>query len=201
MATETSEDYDFMGDGMKDLAMRMGEIDKQLDEIAESEKPKTPEEKNDVVLNNALPVPNFEDSRASIVSDEFLDDEDGESGLAEMQRELEEFEALEASAKAERGALTPPEKTGGRKVEETISVAVLKPSPTSSVGISMKTSKGVTMIVAIAQQGLCASTDLKPGLELLEINGVPIKNAKHARFMIQNAPKNVLIVAAQMVQE
>jgi hypothetical protein len=196
MATETSEEFDFMGDGMKDLAMRMGEIDKQLAEIADSDKPKTSEEKN--VVPNALPEPDFLDSTASFVSDEYLDDEDAGSGLAEMQRELQEFEALEASAKTEL-ALTPEK--AGRKVEKRITVALLKPSQTSSVGISMKTSKGVTKIVAIAQQGLCASTDLKTGLELLEINGVSIKNAKHARHMIQNAPKNVLIVAAQVVQE
>ena len=152
----------------------------------------------------------FDDSRFSVFSDFELDGDD----LASLQGELAAFEKMEITTKAANNAASTAEVNGTsngttneqqspkkkRIVEETISAMIRKPTPESPIGISMKTVKRITRIVAIAEDGLLADTKLKPGLELIEINGVVIRNAKHARYLIQNS-KDELTLVGQKVRE
>jgi C-terminal processing protease CtpA/Prc len=196
-AVSESEDFDFMGDSsMKDLAMRMGDIDKQLDEINEIEKKSNDSspQKDTRALDDQMLAAQFEDSRTSIVSDVVLDDDD--EALEDLQGELKEFEAMQKEAALAASPNNPPSTQ-----MDTVSATVLKTSPTSPIGISMKTVQGVTRIVSIAENGLLASTALKPGFIIHEINGVNIKNAKHARYMIENAPEKVTIVTQVVMAE
>ncbi|KAG7361754.1 hypothetical protein IV203_036855 [Nitzschia inconspicua] len=120
-----------------------------------------------------------------------------DSALAKMQAELLEADLYNAEQQHGRGqgggtvSLTP--ETDSKK--RMVTVVVKKPSQDSPIGISMKTSKGCTTIVGILETGLLSNSELKPGMELLRVNGVPIQNAKHARHLIQCSSSKVKLVA------
>jgi hypothetical protein len=202
---DVSEEFDFGDSSMNFLVMRMGEIDKELAEITELENESNETEQPENKSPQKVKI-SFEDLGASNASDFDFENDDDDGALASLQGELEEFEALEEHAKEERAMakeepMTIEEPTTkeepmaiARTVESTISATVLKPSPTTPVGISMKTSKGVTMIVSISEKGLLPNTSLQAGYEIVQINGVNVKNAKHARYIIQNAPEKVTFV-------
>ena len=159
-----------------------------------------------------------EDSTASIISDTDVYADDYGSGVADLQGELKEFEESQRQAVAEAAAAraeiqrreeagmnsTVPSTakndpvTPAAAIRQVVSVTVVKPTPASVVGISMKSSKGTTRIVSIFESGLLAGTALGPGMELVEINDVAVKSARHARVLIQIAPDKVTIVAREI---
>ena len=193
------EEYDF-GGGVDDIVLKMGVIDKELAEISrmeekanspEREKPMAPYEEEKDGDPNRL----FDVSTVSQVSDIDFDDDTG--NLASLQGELEEFEKLEfekleAQARKEREMRMTPttgENPEIARLQGHVSVTVVKPNPSSPIGLSMKTVKGITRIVNISESGLLANSDLQVGLRLIEVNDIRIKNAKHARCIIQTSPK------------
>ena len=115
-----------------------------------------------------------------------------------MQEELREAEEMQHQEnQASQNTRIPP--TQGPENE--VSVTVKKPTPDTPIGISMKTSKGVTRIVGILENGLLKNTKLRGGLEIVQINGVGVKNAKHARILIQAANDTVTIEARDLSVE
>ena len=205
---EISEEFDmsFANGSMRDLAMRMKDIDKQLDDFASLDKSKSKE---------------LGASRTSLseMSDRTVDDDDG---LDEMRKELLEIQTAEEIYRAEGGGhhaaatftatsdghyrqeSAPPMESkdppGGR-VEHRITATVIKPSPTNPIGLSMKTTNGVTRIVGIVEGGLVAQSSLQIGYELITINDVLVRNAKHARLLIQQAHDKVTIVTQQFSED
>jgi hypothetical protein len=230
----TNDDLDFLGNGsMKEIMMRMGDIDKVLAEITEQEeKPRksvlgssidgeTPEETDNHHKENEedngsakglLPSLSYDDSTASIISDTDVYADDYGSGVADLQGELREFEESQRQATAEvvaaRTAVQARQQesvssqvateTKVRTYRRSVSATVKKPTPTSVVGISMKSSKGVTRIISILETGLLVGTELDAGMELIEVNGVTVTSARHARALIQSAPDKVSIVAHEI---
>jgi hypothetical protein len=212
----SSGGLDFLGNGsMKDIAMKMGDIDKVLDEINRiDDKPERSgsEQKGDCnVISNQDAVANPADnSRAysgsngpkDIVFDTDDDDEEladlSEVDLAQMQAELKQ--ADDDGEKQQRKQQSPPPPT--TNLGKIVTVIVTKPTPESPLGISMKTSKGITWIVGIADTGLLKGSDLRGGLtmRIQTVNGTPIKNARHARSLIQGSQKKVKIVAQEVKQ-
>ena len=88
------------------------------------------------------------------------------------------------------------EEQGGKTIQKkSITVTLSKPSKDSTLGISMKTSKRITRIVSISDEGLLAGSGLKPGFQLKQVNGETLTNARHARHCIQTAPDEVKILA------
>jgi len=146
---------------------------------------------NSTLNEGSKPLPSsaFEDSTTSMVSDTEVINDDGQpnGALAEMQEELRAAEQQQQEQAHEN--------TESKSKNRVVSVVVTKPSTDSPIGISMKTSKGVTRIVAINESGLLKDTNLRAGLALDTINGVKIKSAKHARSLIQACTKKVKIVA------
>jgi len=192
---EESEEFDFLGNGsMKDLAMRMNEIDKEIEAIAEVDKG-TPEKEGS---SNGSPKKNFYDNpkEASVEVEDIVldesDDDDGDAGLEDLQKEMKEFEAQQV--KHEQAPVT-------KFRTETISASCVKPKQSSPVGISMKTSKGITKLVAINPKGLLAQSKLRPGMQLLQVNGVKIKNAKYAKTVIESLHGTITLVAATLPPE
>ncbi|KAG7355535.1 hypothetical protein IV203_000221 [Nitzschia inconspicua] len=120
-----------------------------------------------------------------------------DSALAKMQAELLEADLYNAEQDHERsqegGTVSPTPEIVTKK--RMVTVIVKKPSQDSPIGISMKTSKGCTTIVGILETGLLSNSELKPGMELIRVNGVPIQNAKHARHLIQGSSSKVKLVA------
>ena len=88
--------------------------------------------------------------------------------------------------------------SGKKLIETTVVATATKPSPTSPVGISMKTSKRITRIVGISENGLLANSNLRVGQIIVQVNDITIKNAKHARYIIQNATSTVKFEAKQI---
>ena len=65
----------------------------------------------------------------------------------------------------------------------------------------MKTSKGVTVIVSINSEGLMYNSTLKPGHKLVKVNGIEVKNARHARVIIQSAASKVVVEVLEEIQD
>jgi predicted metalloprotease with PDZ domain len=191
--------------------MKMGDLDKVLDEITDMDVKEKKSSAHDDVAKGSWNIndvktkessrqypSSFEDSTASIVSDEIVDD-DGCSGpseaLAQMQQELKEAEERQKKEAAEAAATAS---TASLLVQATddkvVTATIFKPTPESPIGISMKTSNGVTRIVSVSETGLLKDSDLRSGLQMVEINGVEVKNAKHARYLIQACQDKVTIV-------
>jgi hypothetical protein len=196
---EVDEEFDFLQGSMKDLAMRMGEIDDVLAEIAGSEETKHEKEKEQEEVEGEEESPVKEDTITILppvdtsyddVEDDCDDDVDSDDGgLTDLQGELRQFEEMDKTHQLD--AVLGEEST--KLVETPVMATVHKPAPTSPLGISMKTSKGITTIVALAESGLLAKTDLRVGHILVKINSIYIKNAKHARYIIQNAAGKVCL--------
>lgn len=232
---------------MKDLALRMSEIDKQLDEITSSDPSKNgnknksnneSEQNRDSTSstrtetagnskgrknvgveftpeslaagggstekytygkesNGGVMISTFDDSRFSVFSDFELDGDD----LVSLQGELAALETLDENVKTATATGISDKNGKARVVEATVSETITKPTPESPIGISMKTVKRITRIVAIAEDGLLADTNLRPGLELVSINGITIRNAKHARYLIQNSKKELTLIAQKIIQD
>jgi hypothetical protein len=189
-----SEDFEFLGGSLNELAMKMGDIEKILEEINNEEKRSTDKEKksSDDEYDEYDNPTRFQDSCLSVISDtEVITDDAPDGFLAKMQEELRE-----ADEQQEKGRY-PIITDNGKEV----SVTVKKSTKESPVGISMKTSKGVTRIVTIVEGGLLMNTPLRGGLRLMEINGVGVQNAKHARQLIQEAESIVTITAHDLSVE
>lgn len=227
-----ADDLDFLGNGsMKDIAMKMGDIEKVLAELS-TELDDTPKSSstssrgdddnkkrtgdtavraasNDNIVAvgaaTTATAASYEESATSLLSDGDVYADDTNTAVSDMQKELAAFDELERQAKAEReaaakkrqeciAARTTTRGTVEGSDKTSITVTVTKPDKSSPLGMSMKTSKGVTRIVSIMEHGLLAGSGLQEANELVEINGTAIKNAKHARHIIQAAPTDVKIV-------
>jgi hypothetical protein len=159
-----------------------------------------------------VPYRSFDDS--SQFSDRDDDDDDdgivddsepgAAMGLAQMKAELEQ---AELSSIARRGGYLEKEKEENEEEtlasstdsvtnkKQMVTAVAVKPSKECPLGISMKTSKGITTIVGIQEDGLLRNSELKAGMKLVMVNGVPTKNAKHARHLIQCSVERVKLVA------
>ena len=182
---DDGDEYEFDGDSsIKDLIARMGDIDKAIEDIHDLEK------KRENVPVNGTPAKGYEFSDtpretaaevedvALVCEDEDDDcDSDAEAGLADMQKEMQLVEEQEHSF-----------------VEEIITVSCTKPTPESAIGISMKSSRGVTRIVGVNPEGLLADSKLRADLQLVSVNGIPVKNGKHAKYLIDIHPRDISLV-------
>ncbi|KAL3936274.1 MAG: hypothetical protein SGARI_002628 [Bacillariaceae sp.] len=237
---------DFLGNGsMKDIAMKMGDIDKVLDEIHQLDDGKPEgsgclmdemtanyekENSNDIVVStkdgasalkdtNTFTDGGFDDNR-----DDDDNDEDDIAGMsddafAQMQAELKQVEETEREKQQQQQLQekqqrqqqvqapppppplsTPPQPT---MFGATVTAIAIKPTFDSSIGISMKTSKGLTWIVGVSENGLLKDSQLKGEMTMLlkSINGVPVKNARHGRSVIQGAHRKVKIVAQEILKQ
>jgi hypothetical protein len=190
--TEASEgeDLDFLGDSsMKDLALRMDEIDKAIEAINEVDKG-SPQKKEGSEESPAKGSNYYETPEEATVGVQDVvvdddDDDDADAGLEDLQKEMKQFEANQEQAPAVD--------------DEIVTATCVKPTVTSSIGISMKTSKGITRIVAVNPSGLLANSSLRPGLQLIQVNDVNVRNAKHAKFIIDNHPGSITLVAKPTV--
>lgn len=220
---------DFLGDGsMKDIAMKMGDIDKVLDEIhlLDDEKPNRSGVKDAAATNldkssSAQGSPTAVIHSNAVTDDDFdeADDDDDEdiagmsiAALAQMQAELKQVEEAEREMQEQQKQKqqmqappppplsAPPQQT---MLGATVTAIATKPTPDSRIGISMKTSKGLTWIVGISESGLLKDSDLRGGKTMLlkSINGVPIKNARHARTLILGSQRKVKIVAQEVLKQ
>mmetsp|Transcript_12601 Transcript_12601/g.34711 ORF Transcript_12601/g.34711 Transcript_12601/m.34711 type:complete len:237 (-) Transcript_12601:167-877(-) len=215
MAAESSEHFDEWATGsMRDLAQRMDDIDKQLEEIVDStndetgsgdgdknggapaggDDPQHSDGEEETALNTSTMSRKHATDTSTVGDfDDYDDDDDDptehdyDMALGDLQSELNEVNAA-----AVRSAV-PPKADDFQTVQTLVTVSVKKPSKEATVGISMKTVKGVTRITAIRHNGLLKDTDLKRGYEILQVNNVPVKNARHARFLIQETPSVVTI--------
>lgn len=181
------EEFDFEGDSsMKDLIAKMGDIDKAIEDIHELDKAgKNGEtssgERTQAKGSNFYETPGEAgtDVIDIVVSGDDDFDEDGDvdgvAGLADLQKEMQQ---LDKSFE-----------------EKIVKVSCVKPVLDAALGISMKTSKGITRIVGINSSGLLANSELKPAMQLLSVNGASIKNAKHAKFLIDSHPRDILLEA------
>jgi len=184
---DDGDEYEFDGNSsIKDLIARMGDIDKAIEDIHDLEK------KRENVPGNGTPAKGFDFSDtptgretavevedfAFVSEDEDDDDDcDAEAGLADMQKEMQLVEEQEHSF-----------------VEEIITVSCTKPTPESAIGISMKSSRGVTRIVGVNPEGLLADSKLRADLQLVSVNGMPVKNGKHAKDLIGIHPRDIVLV-------
>ena len=215
MSTDISEDLDlsFANGSLNDLAMRMGDLDKELDEIAmvgiHGDKATTTTNKDydhnqdEVNKRPNEVVPHHHHALELSAGDglEFSDQED-DDGLDDLTKELGKLDAAACQEKQERVKDKSPEQapplavattnattttsTTLESTTTTVTAAIFKPSPDSSVGISMKTSKGMTMIIKITPGGLASNnTELQVGMQIVSIDDTPIRNARHARELIQ----------------
>jgi hypothetical protein len=225
MSTELNDDFDlsFANGSMKDLVLRMGDIDKELDEIAlisngngNSNNHAKKVVDDDYDYDNDYDNDNDEHQRPKdnvhslelSAGDglEFSDRED-DDGLDDLTKELQHLdeaactEKEQASAAAVVESSPAPVSTTTTTSENTIdttttTATILKPTPTSSVGISMKTSQGKTRIIAFSPGGLLsnmATNVLQVGMEIISINDTPIRNARQARQLIVSSPIEVSI--------
>jgi hypothetical protein len=222
------EDMEFLGNGsMMDLALKMGDLDRVLDEICQIDTQvqtsittnsevkvgstdiktgRTTNQEGDGVIAAGRPSRSFEDSATTDFSDdEIIDDSEvGNVGLVQMQEELLQAElyANESRRTNKEGTSLPSTSTSIPTKETAatgrlVTAVAIKPSQDCPVGIRMKTSKGVTLIVGILETGLLRDSDLKCGMELVSVNGVPVANAKHAMHLIQESSTKVQIVAME----
>lgn len=197
MAEDESENFDFLGNSsMKDLAMRMNELDKEIEAISAAETGSHDQEGQNGIRSPKGKTYNFYETPDEISTDQMLafaegdryddDDDDADAGLEDLQKEMQQIEAQQEQ--------TPLVLKEG----EAVMATCVKPTLTSSIGISMKTSKGLTTIVGIAPNGLLAKSDLQPNMQLLQVNGCTIKNAKHAKFLIESHPGSITILARRI---
>ena len=164
--------------------------------------------------STAVAEPSYDESCASVFSDGDVYGDGGGNNVAGLQGELMAADEADRQAKEERLKAAEMRKQciesrtkvygtweesldgqEGKKVKKSITITLTKPTKESALGISMKTSKGVTRIVSISDEGLLAGSGLKPMYELKEVNGEELKNARHARSLIQAATDEVKIVA------
>ncbi|CAB9531316.1 expressed unknown protein [Seminavis robusta] len=91
------------------------------------------------------------------------------------------------------------EREGGDEI--VVVATVTKATPTSRVGINMRTDhNGEVFVSRLDNNGLIAqSTDLEPGMRILAVNGVTTDNQTplQIREVIATAPEEVTIVAAR----
>lgn len=226
-----NDDFDFLGnESMKEIMIRMGDIDKVLAEITDMEeqprksaiggnmkKGETLEDNdpNVIEIKESVQTLSYDDSTASVISDTDIYADDYGSGVANLQGELKEIEnshrqAAAFAVQAEAACAVDEEREQDNIVphlvslpkeqtfRQSVSVSIVKPTPDSAVGISMKSSKGVTRIVSILDKGLLVDTALDAGMELVEVNGISVTSARHARFLIQAAVDNVTFVARRV---
>jgi hypothetical protein len=220
MSTEVSDDFDlsFANGSMKELAMRMGDLDKELDEIAIMSNGNTGNTKkvddNDDDDDNEKPkeVPSPKHSEMSaddgLVFSDGEDEDDDDDGLDDLTKELQHLDAAAVEEKEERVKNSPKKATSVVAIPESspappfnpttttssITVTIYKPTPTSPVGISMKTTKGKTIIVAFAPGGICANhATLKVGMQIQKINHMPIRSARDTRELIRACRSEVHI--------
>ena len=219
---------DFFGDGsMKDITMKMGDLDKVLDEIhqLDEEKPESSDVKQaaanlDKESENKGVSLSAHDSPAAVIhsiaatDDDDHDDDDDDyiagmssDALAQMQAELKQVEEAEREMQEQQKQAPPPPPLSVLHQQtlmgKTVSAIATKPTPDSSIGISMKTSKGLTWIVGVSENGLLKDSDLRGEMTMLlkSINGVPIKNARHARTLIVGSQRKVKIVAQEVLKQ
>jgi hypothetical protein len=213
---EEEEIFDWADGSMKELAMKMDDIDRELAEIAA-----VGNETNsaDVTSRSSDPDPaDYADSRLVLVSNDYSDrnldnvaEDSTRMGLDELKEELEAFQATAAAEDESRKVQVASEPSPSpqtiknnsnfRTVETTITATVTKATPTTSIGISMKTTKGVTRIVEISPTGLLKDTSLRSGFEMLRVNGADGINAKHFKNLIRAALFEVTIEARMFVEE
>jgi hypothetical protein len=230
-----NEDLDFLGNGsMKDILLRMGDIDKVIAEITDMEDeprkssasgtgsdikrgshqddtsdPNEHKENTESVDGKNRIIPSsltYDDSTASIISDTDVYADNYGNGVANLQGELQKFEESQRQAATEEREHGQPENivslvaqgTNQRPFRRSVSVSIVKPTPDSVVGISMKSSKGVTRIISLLENGLLVDTALDAGMELVEVNGISVTSARHARFLIQSAQDEVTFVAIEV---
>mmetsp|Transcript_111475 Transcript_111475/g.322278 ORF Transcript_111475/g.322278 Transcript_111475/m.322278 type:complete len:196 (-) Transcript_111475:209-796(-) len=190
---DDAEDFDFEGNAsMQMLMARMGEIDKAIDDIKQVDKVSStgdglsPEDEPPSVQRNTFNSGNI--VRDVVLGgsddddDDFGEDEDGDAGLADLQQEMKNFDAEQIQNQAGSDSI----------------IATCSKKLGSPIGISMKTSKGVTKIVAINPSGLLAGSQLRPDLKLQSVNGISVKNAKHAKFLIDSVAGSLTLVAKEM---
>jgi hypothetical protein len=214
---DEEEIFDWADGSMKELAMKMDDIDKELADIAAVDN-KT--DSADVTASRSSdPDPaDYADSRHVLVSnydsDRNLDnlvEDSTHMGLDELKEELEAFQAAAAAEDESRKVQIAPEQSPSsqpiksssnvRSVDTNITATVTKLTPTTSVGIAMKTTKGVTRIVQISPTGLLKDSSLRSGFEMLRVNGTDGKNAKHFKNLISEALFEVTIEARMFVEE
>jgi hypothetical protein len=216
MSEDPSNEFDFLADGsMRELAMKMDLIDQQLADLT------TDTSSSNIQADTSNNASNMlEYSTADL--DDYVDADDGaisslQQELQQAQEAADHDKKEEAAtskpsepqpremappvAAVLSGAGTPaggvaPTATAvivdGKKCHHYI-ISAIKPEPTAKVGISMKTSKGHTLIVAVTADGLLAGKGLKEGHKLIKVNGIDVKNARHARVLIQSAATKVSV--------
>ena len=241
-----SEDLDlsFANGSFKDLAMRMGDLDKELEEIAlvsnGGNKANTNTNTNkmdddDDDYKNDYDDDDDDDKRPSnkvhhshplemSAGDdglEYVSDQEDDDGLDDLTKELRNLDAAACQAKQERvlkhtdnsssrpsqqeqqplilmadaTLSSPPPIKSTTTTTTTVTATIFKPTPDASIGISMKTSKGITLIIKITPGGLMSNTCvfLQVGMRIVSINDKLIRNARHARELIQMSRMEVSI--------
>lgn len=185
---ENDDDFDFLGNSsMKELALRMDEIDKEIEAIAEVDK-KTPEKKIDSTF--------YETPEAAAAIEKKLS-EDRDNKTIGINDDEEEDESLAITQL--QNEIKALERKDSPKLNDTVITATArKATPTAPIGIAMKTKERITRIVGISPDGPLAHTSLEPGLQLTMVNGIEIKNARHAQYLIQQSPESVTFVAKAM---
>mmetsp|Transcript_29 Transcript_29/g.84 ORF Transcript_29/g.84 Transcript_29/m.84 type:complete len:214 (+) Transcript_29:537-1178(+) len=209
---DVSEPFEWASGSMKDLAERMNDIDKQLDEIVDDggrdrlnqskdSDDSTDDDVHGEVYSSTSPQVISGGTNNTSFIDDSDDDEESERdydlALDDLQSELNEISVAAAAAMAESPSKTSSERPEAA-IDTIVTATIRKPTKESTVGISMKTVRGVTRITGIKSDGLLAATSLKPGYEILVINNVKVKNAKHARHLIQEASSGVVISTRMM---
>jgi hypothetical protein len=179
---DDGEDYDFEGNAsMIDLIARMGDIDKAIEDINDLEKAAVKKSEN-AHINGSLTEEVANEVEDVVVDgaedDDDDDDDDVDAGLADLQKEIKMVEELQEQS----------------FVEEIFTVSCVKPTPESAIGVSMKSSKGVTRIVSVNPLGLLANSELRPNMRLASVNGIEVKNAMHAKHLINIHPTVVVLV-------
>lgn len=112
-----------------------------------------------------------------------------------MTKELQPLDAAHAAASEEMEAaadVAAPESTTAPE-RTTTTVTIFKPTPHTSVGISMIISKGITLIIKVTPGGLTSNTHLQVGMQIVSIIDMFIRNARHARELIQTSRIEVSI--------
>ena len=160
----------------------------------------------------------YDDSSVSLFSDGDVYGDGGGDDVADLKGELMAADEADRQAKEERLRLAELKKQcilnrttvhgtweetpdGGEEQgrqttqKKSIIVTLIKPFKDCPLGISMKTSKRITRIVSISDDGLLAGSGLKAGFQLKQVNGETFTNARHARTLIQNASDEVKIMA------
>jgi hypothetical protein len=222
MSTEVNDEFDmsFANGSLKDLAMRMGDLDMELDEIATVSNGKNGN-KNKVADDGKVEDDYDEDNDDDDATPKEMpvvdalefsdgeDEDDDDDGLDDLTKELQQMDAAHAASceeKEEMVAATAvvaadtvaaaPESSKATMM--TMTATVVKPTPDSSIGLSMKTSKGMTVIIKMNPDGIVSQTNLQVGMKIIRINDTPIRNARHARELIQASPTEVIITCNRM---